>query len=145
MTRAVSYFHKPTGQAFLVVGATTTGSGLRAFVVCTAEDVRERMFLLDFDGKLAFDAPRVELEALWLTLASKEEKRVKAKTRNNKRQIRPRLNAVEADEAQEQSEKEERWSRISSEYTPDVFEADENAAVINDELAAEWQTIGEDD
>jgi len=130
-SQAPSYFHKPTGTIFHVIGARQVEAGSGKAFVCQNGDSRERLFLVES----GFDMPLAERNALWTSLFETEVKRNRAAAAKEKALEKRRL-ARERDESEfsedgvEQIEREAFWSdanrtAYASEpnHDPDVCES----------------------
>jgi hypothetical protein len=132
-----TFRHRILDKYFLILGAHTTSTGNRVFSA-KENGFPERMFLADPD---LWDAPRVEIEALWIQLAAREEARMKAKRARERAEERKRIRRRrEAEAPVEEVVPSTRW-----EFEPLVaLEIDEDTPLIED-LSADSEEPQSDD
>jgi hypothetical protein len=126
-----SYWHKPTRRSYSIVGAKYSCGDKKAFVVREREkDPKERVFLIELQGELTFDAPRADIEALWSSLYAIEAKRTKRESDKAVREERKRLARVRRQwDLDEEAEQE----ALSVERPPWTFEPETDSTDDDDE------------
>lgn len=115
--------HKDLGIRFEIIGAKTCSIG-PCFVVIGENDIanRERIFHIEmFDRE---DFPSVVRDALFLELAEKESKRVKAKNRKDvlearARDARARATSDADDDVEYENSRRDLSNESSTEYEPE--------------------------
>lgn len=130
-----SFYHKPTKKSFWIVGACYALTDKKAFIVREREsDPKERTFLIEWEGKLTFDVPRADIEALWSSLFAVEAKRAKKEADKAAREERKRLSRVrrqqetaDQDEQDALGPEREPWS-YEPECEPDLSDEDEDSS-----------------